>query len=201
MRVHILQDLPKTAWKGAFAMAEQSLTDKLHCLACRQAPRRDVDVIKCVGNMWWNPKLPLDVRVGAPRPTGGESALASLARDMVTSQAGSRSVLLFDMQPLEMHKTLHQLTYIRHNILCSKSYSRVYRSAVVLGLHTSLAAFLNDGVAPTVYRTAGSKHVVLSKAHKQSKDLFAMCVHVCGPHDMSCMLACLCMSTHACLAD
>ena len=178
-------------------MAEQSLTDKLHCLACRQAPRRDVDVIKCVGNMWWNPKLPLDVRVGAPRPTGGESALASLARDMVTSQAGSRSVLLFDMQPLEMHKTLHQLTYIRHDILCSKSYSRVYRSAVVLGLHTSLAVRLSDGAAPTVYRTDGSKHVVLSKAHKQNKDLFAIYVHVCGPNMRHVMHACACLHAPA----
>ncbi|KAL0047356.1 hypothetical protein WJX82_001305 [Trebouxia sp. C0006] len=56
----------------------------------RQAPRRDADVIKCVGNMWWNPKLPLDMRSAASRPTGGESALASLARDMAASQAGSR---------------------------------------------------------------------------------------------------------------
>lgn len=56
----------------------------------RQAPRRDAEVIKCVGNMWWNPKLPLDMRSAASRPTGGESALASLARDMVASQAGSR---------------------------------------------------------------------------------------------------------------
>ncbi|KAL0037779.1 hypothetical protein WJX77_011584 [Trebouxia sp. C0004] len=56
----------------------------------RQAPRRDAEVIKCVGNMWWNPKLPLDVRSAASRPTGGESALASLARDMAASQASSR---------------------------------------------------------------------------------------------------------------
>ncbi len=47
-------------------------------------------MIKCVGNMWWNPKLPLDMRSAASRPTGGESALASLARDMAASQAGSR---------------------------------------------------------------------------------------------------------------
>ncbi len=40
--------------------------------------------------MWWNPKLPLDMRPAASRPTGGESALASLARDMAASQAGSR---------------------------------------------------------------------------------------------------------------
>ena len=57
---------------------------------CRQAPRRDAEVIKCVGNMWWNPKLPSDSKLAASRPAGGESALASLARDMVASQAGSR---------------------------------------------------------------------------------------------------------------
>lgn len=56
----------------------------------RQAPRRDAEVIKCVGNMWWNPKLPLDIRSAANRPIGSESALASLARDMAASQAGSR---------------------------------------------------------------------------------------------------------------
>lgn len=56
----------------------------------RQAPRRDAEVIKCVGNMWWNPKLPSDSKLATSRPAGGESALASLARDMVASQAGSR---------------------------------------------------------------------------------------------------------------
>ena len=59
-------------------------------LAFRQAPRRDAEVIKCVGNMWWNPKLPVDMRSAANRPIGSESALASLARDMAASQAGSR---------------------------------------------------------------------------------------------------------------
>lgn len=52
---------------------------------------RDPDVIKCVRNMWWNPKLPGDpTKAGAGKPSG-ESALASLARDMAASQAGSRS--------------------------------------------------------------------------------------------------------------
>ena len=60
---------------------------------CRQAPRRDSEVIKCVGNMWWNPKLPADARpIGSSRAQGGESALAPLARDMAASQAGSRCV-------------------------------------------------------------------------------------------------------------
>lgn len=67
---------------------KQSL--QLIASAFRQAPRRDAEVIKCVGNMWWNPKLQLDMRSAASRPTGGESALASLARDMAASQAGSR---------------------------------------------------------------------------------------------------------------
>ncbi len=55
-------------------------------------------MIKCVGNMWWNPKLPLDMRSAASRPTGGESALASLARDMAASQAGSRCASLLSSQ-------------------------------------------------------------------------------------------------------
>lgn len=59
---------------------------------CRQAPRRDSEVIKCVGNMWWNPKLPADVRPIGSRVQVGESALAPLARDVAASQAGSRCV-------------------------------------------------------------------------------------------------------------
>lgn len=51
---------------------------------------RDVEVIKCVRNMWWNPKLPGDCSKTGAGKASGESALASLARDMAASQAGSR---------------------------------------------------------------------------------------------------------------
>ncbi len=71
-------------------MPKQQAVSLTNALAFRQAPRRDAEVIKCVGNMWWNPKLKLDMTSAASRPTGGESALASLARDMAASQAGSR---------------------------------------------------------------------------------------------------------------
>ena len=74
----------------AASMHKQQAISLTNALTFRQAPRRDAEVIKCVGNMWWNPKLPLDIRSAASRPSGGESALASLARDMAASQAGSR---------------------------------------------------------------------------------------------------------------
>ena len=57
----------------------------------RQAPVRDTEVIKCVRNMWWNPKLPGDPNRSGAAKLSGESALAPLARDMAASQAGSRS--------------------------------------------------------------------------------------------------------------
>ncbi len=45
--------------------------------------------------------MPADMRSGTSRAAGEESALASLARDMAASQAGSRYILFsFSFQPL-----------------------------------------------------------------------------------------------------
>lgn len=61
---------------------------------CRQAQVRDPEVIKCVRNMWWNPKVPGDTNKSRVLSPSRESALSPLARDMAASQAGSRCALI-----------------------------------------------------------------------------------------------------------